>query len=321
MEPISGLAASRRSAIVIAVAVVLALIGVSAIALGAADDDDGDKIASTRTTRDGDGGDGGDTDGDSSDTTTSLLPGATVTTQAGSTGTTARGSTGTTAAPGPGTTVVTAACPAAPAAGADPAATATAPATGTYTYANCTNASDTTESKISAGQSGDGVTRRGVSSSAGGFEQTATIAYSSAGVLLERIVINSPQGKLTCDWNPDVVNYPGQLKNGTTWTAKSSCDLKQENGSSPGKLSIDATGKVTGKVAVNVGGVAVNAWVIESTIKLTTNVAFGSTTVNVSALSHYSPAHGLDVFRHSQTQSQQGTTTRDEHLVSLTPKN
>jgi hypothetical protein len=311
MQSITG-ASSRTTFIVIGAAIVLALAGIVGIAIGGADDGDGDLTSSvgTTTTFDGDGGDTGGSD--STIAPSDTAPGATTTTAR-------RGTTATTLA-GPGTTVVTAACPVAPAASADPAASATAPAVGTYTYASCTDSADTQESKIAAGSSGGGTTRRNVSSSAAGFEQTASIAYGPNGVLLESITINSPQGKLTCDWKPDVQNYPATLTTGTTWNADSSCDLKQETGASPGKLTLKATGKVTGKVAVNVSGTTVNAWVIESTIKLTTNVAFGSTTVNVNALSHYSTAHGLDVFRHSQTQSEGGTITRDEHLVSLTPK-
>ncbi len=310
MQTGSGLSSSRLPSVITGVALVLALVGVGGIAIGAADEPSDDLKTSTGTTIGGDGGDA------PTGASTTLAGGASTTAAAGAS-TTAK-PTGTTAKP-TATTATSAACPVAPAATADPGAQQPIPI-GTFTYASCSDASKTSDMKVAAGPSGGGVTRRNVSEEASGFAQTATLAYGGSGVLLESLTVQTPQGPVTCDWNPDVLNYPNGLTLGREWTAKSSCPLKGSKGVKMGDLTLDAKGKVSGKVQVNVGGTNVNAWVIDATITLTTKTSFGDQTVTVVSKDHYDPTRGLDLFRHSEAKSGQETMVRDERLTSLTPK-
>lgn len=307
MQTGSGPFASRLPTVVTAIAVVLAVIGLGVAVSGAADKP-ADKLASndastTTTTA----------------VTTTVVADATTTTAARGSVTTTK-STGTTAKSTTATTLA-AACAAPPAASADPGAQQ-APAIGTYTYASCSDSSDTSEMKVAAGTGGNGTARRVVSENTSGFAQTSTYAYGPSGVLLESLTVSTPQGPYTCDWDPDVVNYPPSLKVGTTWTAKSSCQLKNSKGVSQGELKLDGTGKVSGKVQFAVGGTSVNAWVVEATIKLTTVVTgFGTQTATVTSKDYYDPTRGIDLYRHYEGTSEQGgSVTRDERLTSLTPK-
>ncbi len=313
MQTGSGPSASRLPTVITAIAVVLAVIGLGVAVSGAADKPADNKVASddssTTTTFVGDGGDVGTPGTDSATTTPTFARSPTTT--AKSTGTTAKSTTPTTAS---------AACAAPPGASADPGAQQ-APAIGTYTYASCSDTSETSDMKVAAGTGGNGTARRVVSENTSGFAQTTTYAYGPSGVLLESLTVSTPRGPYTCDWDPDVVNYPPSLTVGTTWNTKSSCQLKNSQGVSQGELKLDGTGKVTGKVQFAVGSTSVNAWVIEATIKLTTTVTgFGSQTATVTSKDYYDPTRGLDVYRHSEGTSEQGSVTRDERLTSLTPK-
>lgn len=308
MQSSLGPSSSRLPTIVTALAIVLALIGVGGIAAGAADKPDDDATVASSGTTD-------TTARDSSGTTVAggESPGTSAAGQPGAT-------TKSTAAGGGSTpTTVSAACPSPPAASADPGGHQ-APALGTYTYVSCADDSDTTDVKVAAGESSGGVQRRNISDQSSGFPQTSTFAYGPAGVIFESLTVTTPQGRFTCDWDPDVVNYPPTLKMGTEWTSKSSCDLKDARGVKLGTIDVDGSGKVTGRVAVSVGGTTVNAWAIEGTIVLTTETGFGNSTQTIKQRSYYDPTRGLSLFRHTEATSAQGNFTRDDRLVSLTPK-
>src|SRR5688572_11402162 len=141
MQSTSGPFSSRLPTVLMALAVVLALIGVGAIASGAADkpeDELAQTVGSTTTTEVG---------------TATTLPGVggVATTVAGGTTATTAKTTGTTGGTTPTTT--SAACPTPPAASADPGPH-TPPAVGTYTYADCADSSDTLDTKVTDGGSG-----------------------------------------------------------------------------------------------------------------------------------------------------------------------
>ena len=299
-------ASTRTPTVVVALAIVLALIGVGGVAFGLANKPS-KKVASTKSTTTTEFG------------TETTLPGETTTTAAGAAGgtpTTAKGGvTVTTAKPG-GTTATTALdavgdCPAPAASSTDPGA-AQAPAIGTYTFVSCTDASDSTEVKVAAGPSGNGVTRRNITESQGGgsMSQTATEAYGPNGVLDEVWTIKSGVGDFKCDWNPDLLLFPAQLAVGKTWTSDSTCDV------SGNKLHITGTGKISGRVNVNVAGTTVNAWVVDATIKF----SGGGNEVTETLHDYWDPAHGVNVYRNVQANTGQGSISRVDHLKSLTPK-
>lgn len=297
---------SRLPTTMTVLALVLAVIGVGGVVSGAADDKPAGKLASTSATT------------TTSAVANSLLPGATVTTIASGGPATSARATGTTAKP-TATTAASAGCVVPAAATADPG-THQPPAIGTYTYASCTDGSQTSEMKVAAGTSGSGTTRRNVSEDAGGVPQTASLAYAGSGVLFESFTVQTPNGEFTCDWIPDLLNYPAALKVGTEWTTKSSCQLKDAKGVSFGELQADGTGGVTGRVLVDVGGTAVNAWVIEGLLKLTTKIAGGSGSTTITSKDYYDPKRGLDLYRHAETEGQEGEFIRDERLTSLSPR-
>jgi hypothetical protein len=298
-------ASSRTPTVVVVLAIVLALIGVGGVAFGLADKPS-KKVASTESTTTTEFG---------TDTT---FPGETTTTAAGAAGgttTTAKGSPVTTAKPGGGTTATTALdgvgdCPAPAASSTDPGA-AQAPAIGTYTFVSCTDSSDTTEVKVAAGASGNGVTRRNITESQGtGMSQTATEAYGPNGVLDEVWTIKSGLGDFKCDWNPDLLLFPAQLSVGKTWTSDSTCTV------SGNTLHITGTGKISGRVNVNVAGTMVNAWVVDATIKF----SGGGNEVTETLHDYWDAAHGVNVYRNVQANTAQGSISRVDHLKSLTPK-
>ncbi|MEY2471376.1 MAG: hypothetical protein QOK28_705 [Actinomycetota bacterium] len=303
---------SRLPTVVIAVAIVLALIGIGGVAFGAADKPSHDAASNGSTTTTEFVGDGGDAGGSGSTQST-------LTTLAGATTTTAKAGAAptTTAAAKP-----SAACPDPPATNADPGGNQP-PAVGRYTYVNCADSSDTVETSITAGNSGNGITRRNVNGDSGGQEQTSSIAYGPAGVTVESLAFDTPQGHMTCDLNPDLENYPADMHVGAQWSGSSSCDIKNSKGVKFGTIKIDAAGKVTGKVAATVGSTTVNAWAVEGTITLTFDIpSFGSQTTHIIERGYYDAAHGIEVYRHTEATSSGGgqSVVRDEKLTSLTPK-
>lgn len=290
--------ASLRT-VLIAVAAVLALVGVTGVATGAADNDSGHVAAvSSRTTttlRNTDSNPG------SFDDVTTTLPGVT-TTVGKTTGTTAKG--GATA-----TTVVSSesnACAAPDGPGAP--ANSTAPAVGVYSYVNCSDGSAGTDSKVEVGSAVDGKTRRRVTVSRQGSSITEIRSYTDGAVTLEGLDIASPYGTIHCDINPDVVETPGGLAKGKQWSGSGSCDQPAPIG----KITFSGSGKVTGAKTVTIGGTAVQVWVIETTLKVT---AAGQTQ-NTSAISYYDPSRGIDVYQQATVSG----TTIQMRLASLTPR-
>jgi hypothetical protein len=316
MQSTPAAASSRLPIVVIAVAIVLALIGIGGIASGAADKPSDDVATSGGTTTTTDlggfgGGDGGDSGVGSSLTTLPGAPGTTTpTTQKSTTGTTAKSTTGTTSLDAVGD------CAAPAASSTDPGAEQ-APAVGTYTYVSCTDSSDTTDVKVAAAQSGNGVTRRDVTEEAGGLSQTATEAYGPNGILQEVLTIKTGFADIKCDWNPDVLLFPAQLSVGKTWTADSKCTVTNpQDPSKPITLHLTADGKISGRVAANVGGTTVNCWVLDAHVKLDTP----NGAVDLTEHDHFDPVHGVNVYRHSESHSAQGNVTRIDKLKSITPK-
>jgi hypothetical protein len=303
----------RVPTVLTALAIVLALIGIGGVAFGWADDSSNDVAANGTTTTTAFSGDGGDSGGDIGSSLTTL-PGGAVTT----TPTTVKPSTGTTAKPTTGTTSIdgTGDCPVPPAASSDPGAHQP-PAVGTYTFVSCTDAKDQTEVKITAGQSANGVTRRDVTQESGGITQTATEAWGPNGVFQEVLTIKTGFADIKCDWNPDVLLFPAQLSVGKTWTADSTCTVPNpQDPSKPITLHLTADAKISGRVSPNVGGTVVNAWVVDAHIKLSTP----NGDVDLTEHDHFDPAHGVSVYRHSESHSSQGSVTRIDRLKSLTPK-
>jgi hypothetical protein len=294
--------------VLIAVALVIALIGIVGVAFGAADKPS--KVASTKSTTTTEfSGDGGDAGGASDQTTLTTLPGATTTTVKGAPVTTSKpgATTSTTTLDGVGT------CPVPAASNSNPGAEA-APAIGTYTYVSCTDSSDTTDVKIAAGDSKNGVTRREVTEQAGGFSQTATQAYGPNGILQEVLTINYGATPIKCDWNPDVLEFPAQLSVGAKWKADSKCTVAGPNGNTTLHLTADAT--VSGRVQAVIGGATLNCWVVDAHIVLDTGP---NGSVDLTEHDHFDPAHGINVYRHSESKTPQGSVTRVDHLKSITP--
>jgi len=307
MQQTTG-ASSRLPIVLIAVALVIALIGIVGVAFGAADKPS-KNVAATKSTT---------TTEFSSDTT---FPGETTTSSVpgvpGATTTTVKGAPVTTSKPGSTTSTTTldgvGTCTVPAASNSDPGAEA-APAIGTYTYVSCSDSSDTTDVKIAAGDSKNGVTRREVTEQAGGLSQTATQAYGPNGILQEVLTINYGATPIKCDWNPDVLEFPAQLSVGATWKADSKCTVTTPNGNTTLHLTADA--KVSGRVQTVIGGATLNCWVVDAHIVLDTGP---NGSVDLTEHDHFDPAHGINVYRHSESKSPQGSITRVDHLKSITP--
>ena len=306
------LSSSRLPTVLIAVAAALAIIGATLAATGAADDDSKNLASSSsrRTTttelRADGGGDGGDVD---------PLPGVVSPTTGGSGGrsSTTMRATGTTRPPD----APPADCPTPPSTNASLQAP-TPPAAGTYEYVSCADANDESDNTKVEEKPGD-PQRRLITSNLAGYPQTKTAFYGPNGVFQESFSIG---GLVTCDWDPDILELPPTINVGTSWSADSRCTITSPQGT--GTLELKASNKVTGKVAFPVGGTPVNAWAIESNahVKITGKNQRGETQSSeydiVSRL-FYAPAQGVDVYRHLELKTTEGTTTIIDRLKSVTP--
>lgn len=301
MEP-TPLPASLRI-VLVAVAAVLAAVGVGGLATGAADESDlttaGSKTSTTLESTDFTLGVGNDT--------TTTAAGGTATTVAGATATTAKpgGATGTTVA-----AVDSNACASPPETSTNPGPIQ-APAVGIYSYVSCGSDGAVDDQTVKEGTSGGGKVRRLVSHNQQGIQLTETIAYGSDGVLQEALNVAAFGQQASCDWNPDVVEYPANLSVGAQWSAKSSCTT------SFGQFKVDATGKITGRRSVTVGGTSVNAWVVERHLNLKTPQ--GDQVADETL--YYDPSRGVPLYRKAVTSDGNGgKITVVLRLASLTPK-
>ncbi len=304
---------SPATVVLLAASVLLALVGIGGVASGAADSDSAEDgriarrattttEASTRTTLDG-----------SSATTAGPV------TTVKSTVTAKKPATTTTASGGAPST-----CSSTPAS-VDPGAQQP-PAIGTYTYVVCTDPSKTNDLTVAAGQNSGGITRREISASQSEFgSSTATTAYSSAGIVQEKLIIRSQGVTLECDWRPDIVEYPPTLSVGATWSADSSCTASTGFGSI--NIRAVATRKITGRVQTKIGGASVNTWVVDSHLNLTFNGGPPAAPVNGSveetSISYFDPTRGVEVYDKSTSEGkgdfQYDKMTSERQLKSLTP--
>ena len=309
MQATPGAASSRLTIVLISVALVLALAGLVGIASGAANKPS-KKVASTQSTTTTENLGSGLSTGTS--TTLTTLPGV-----AGTTTTVKGATTATTAATTATTSPFTKDCPKPAASASDPGGNQP-PLVGTYTYASCTDASDTTNVKVAAGKNSNGVTRRDVSEDAQGTPQTATEAWGPNGVLMEVLTINYGAVPITCDWQPDVLLFPAQLSVGKAWNADSKCTVQGPNGSTT--IHFVANAKVSDRVNITIGATAVNTWVVDADITLETGQPGGAVTEHRTE--YYDPARGLSILRRDVVKDQNGTdqVARFDHIVSLTPK-
>ena len=289
----------------LALSLALALIGTIGAATGAADKKSDDlKTASPSTST---------TVTDETTTSTTATSDSTSSTTAT---TVKRGTTATTR--GAGTTVTTAkpgACE--HRAATTPPGPHAAPAIGKYTYTDCATGETATRA-VTAGANSGGVTRRVIQNSMGGFELYATTAFSTNGVIQEKAELRAFGQSAQCDWQPDLVEYPGNLAVGTTWSANSTCTLP--NGA---KLTLTGTRKVTGISTFVVGDTPVTAWIVDDTQNLSTTIQGRPGTVTNKGFHLYDPAHGLVVYE-KVTVSGTGLfavpeTTAEGRLLSLTP--
>jgi hypothetical protein len=304
MEPTS-LPAPLRTVLIV-VSALLAVVGGAGLATGAASDD-GDDLSSaggtTNTTlsvTDSSPGTGGDA---RTDTTTSGS--AATPTTAG------RGLTGTTAKPaGPTTTVAaveTNACTA-PDAGTNPGPTQ-APAVGVYSYVTCSDGSPGAETTIKAKSDAPGQIRRDVSVKFGPYDAFATQLYRGE-VVQESLTINAFGQTVVCDWNPDVLVYPGDLSVGKTWSTKTSCAVAGR------KINFESAGKVLGRKQVTIGGTAVTTWAMETRVTVNAQGENGQAT----QLAYFDPARGIDLYQKNTVTSGNESQTVEVRLANLTPR-
>lgn len=288
-------ASTRAPLVLLVLAIVLALVGVGGLVGGAADDNNSghskSAVATSTTTTEV-----------SSDTTSPL-----VTVPVPSTGvtTTTRKSTATTKA-----STVTTAGPTGPCAHgsstSDPGAQKV-PANGSYTYARCDNGADADTFKVSAGPD---ASRRIVTISSPQGTQNETRNYT-AGVVREKFVTSGGGATVTCDWNPDIVQYPAQLAVGTKWKVDSSCEDKNLNV----KVHVTGSATVTERVSIIIGGTTVNAWSVASDITIAVT-GFVNQTVHSVSTTFYEPTRGLEVYDKSTVNGQ----TLEKVLKTLNPK-
>ncbi|MEY2426391.1 MAG: hypothetical protein QOI61_1963, partial [Actinomycetota bacterium] len=152
-----------------------------------------------------------------------------------------------------------------------------------------------------------------------GFEQTATVFYGPNGVFEESFTV---AGVVTCDWKPDMMQWPASVAVGTTFSIDSSCTIGSPQGSAT--IRFTGTSTVAGKVAVTIGGATANAWSVSSTGHLMThskdkNGKEEDNNVDIVATRYFDPTRGVDLYRHLDTKGSQGNATIIERLKSLTP--
>ncbi len=277
------------------IAIVLALIGTVGLVAGAADDNSKDvKSAGATTTS---------TTEESSDTTAPLVTVSVPST--GVTSTTVKKTTATTKATTATTAAATGPC-AHSSVSTDPGAQKP-PANGSYTYAVCGSGDDADTFKVSAGADANHRILT-ISTQQGTQNETRNFA---AGVVREKFVTSSGAGSVTCDWNPDIVQYPAQLAVGTKWKVDSSCEDKNLNV----KIHVTGSAEVTDRVSMVIGGTTVTAWSVASDVTIAVT-GFVNQTVHSVGTTFYEPTRGLEVYDKSTTNGQ----TVEKVLKTLTPK-
>jgi len=314
----------------IALSAVLLFIGVVGVAVSGGDNNNSDTVASQGGPTTTLSGGGGDPDGSSEASIT-------IPTVGPSGPTTTPKAPPTTSRKGTSATPATTAKPKCPPAGApgpstpassDPGPTRP-PALGAYCYSVAiTDASGTRNSehvaKVEAGQDSQGVTRRVTTRQDEQATLKTTEAWAADGVRQERIVISSGGFDIDCDWQPDVLVYAQPLSVGAKWVVDSSCQTTTQGPSGPVSLREQGERRVTGRATTSVGGTQIVVWVIETNGKLTVSSGVSVLrTDDVTAVSHFEPTRGLEVYDKVTTVSSGfgggGTTTAERRLLSLSP--
>ncbi len=306
MQTGSGPSASRLPTVITAIAVVLAVIGFGGLVSGAAEKPS-DKVASSASST------------TTTEVSTTLVAGATTTTTvgagSGATTTTTKRTTATTGSGGP-SGPPPGDCPS-PATATDPGPNQP-PAVGTYVYVTC-DGKESSEKKVEAYQPRD-PQRRLITQEIAGFTQTGTVFYGPNGNVEESFTV---QGFVTCDWKPDLLQWPTTVAVGATFATDSSCTISSPQGTAT--IRFAGTSTITGKVLVTVGSAAANAWSVYSTAKLTTQSKDKdgkeeNNSIDIVATRYFDPTRGVDLYRHLETKGTQGSGTVIERIKSLTPK-
>jgi hypothetical protein len=135
-----------------------------------------------------------------------------------------------------------------------------------------------------------------------------TIRFTAQGPFLLSTTESSPQGNITCTFDPAIPAPAWPAAVGDKFSSTGDC----------GKFTISVSGAITGQKQVTVGGVAYQVWVIDSTLSL-----HGEVTGSGSQEDWYSPALRLPVHEYDQLKGSYGaftfSSTLTSDLVSGTP--
>lgn len=146
-------------------------------------------------------------------------------------------------------------------------------------------------------------------------EQNSTeqdLVFTSGGILLARLKVNSQMGAIEFRPAKPVLAMPSPPTTGRTWSWSMT--------STDGKTKADYSGRITGTERVTIGGVAVDTVVVESTLKLSGD---GYTLTQESRANH-DPSRSLRVKEKSRSVATfgvyGGTADTTNQLRSLTPR-
>lgn len=255
----------------------------------------GDDRTSTSVAQ-GDGADGGDDDGAS---------------------TTPTSGGGAPAAVGPAPTV---------AGRATPSDRATPPKQGTYTYRRTQSgeAPEDTDQIVRDVLRGPGEVRQQIETtdtSTGGRVRHDVI-WRGEGLVIASSTFTGPQGSIECDWQPDMLEFPAPLSFGKKWTIESSCDTTAQG--QPVRVERKANREVTSAEKLDVGGAAVDTWVVTGDDKVTITVGPPAAPVfrqivDSTGSINVSPAYGLEVRSVANIKSGDASRTVTQELLSLQP--
>jgi hypothetical protein len=221
--------------------------------------------------------------------------------------------------------------------GAGPSATTpqglNPPQPGTYTYDTTRDGeqSDPETRRIASLGTGGGATRQTVTTggSQPGLDITIVTEFSwtSTGASATRTVFQAAGGSANCDWNPDIVEYPGGMAGGTQWGFDASCAGRIEGGDLNGqnfRLRRQATRTVTGARPETIGRTTVPTWTMEFQERLDFDFAGSASLIESAGVELFAADVGTPVAEErtikTTTSDGQSTTKFARRVRSLTPQ-
>lgn len=205
---------------------------------------------------------------------------------------------------------------------ADPAERVAVAELGAYRYRVTADGEERTSTLRIEDAGGD---RRRESRDDGGRSTTSDVVWSEDAKVVERTTFEGGGQGSECDWEPDITEFPRRLREGSSWSTDSSCEMRPEGFPGPGgiTLRLEGTSRVSGATRTTVAGRTLDVWVIRFEGTFTFGGPEGDEIVSrVTSRDLLSPRHGLFV-RSTETMASESGDQRSEttrEILNLRPE-